>query len=204
MLLHSHRASRKNLLNLGKLPFFVAQRACTACLEPSLNTIQVEDMPTVPPSNTKSWMICISCRVCLIFNARLVQVVSANCTCICADSPGPHSHSVPLFDFKALSKLILSLHLHTRRCGHLSRENSNLAITSYRFLASVFLDFDIHSLCLVCHDSNSQAKQKPMQAGRRSTICYVANPQAHSGCANVGTVKEKVIHVETLVTKLAA
>lgn len=109
-LLHCHGASRKDLFYLCKLPFFVAQGASTSCLEPALNAVKVKDMPTVTPCNAQARMICISCGVSLVLNTRLIQVVAADCTCVCADSPGPHSYCIPFLDFKSLAKFSFALH----------------------------------------------------------------------------------------------
>ena len=71
----------------------------------------MEDMATDAPCNAEAWMIWISSWVGLVFNARLVQIVSANGAGVCADGPGPHGHSIPFLDLEALGRLAPALFL---------------------------------------------------------------------------------------------
>ena len=116
-LLHCHGASRKNLFYLCKFPFFVAQGASASCLEPALNAVKMKDMPTVTPCNAQARMICISSGVCLVLNTGLVQVITANGTCVRADGPRPHSYCIPFFDLKTLAKLVFALHKVNQNCS---------------------------------------------------------------------------------------
>ena len=69
----------------------------------------MEDMAADAPSNAEAWMIWIPCWIRLVFYAGLIQVVSADGAGVCADGPGPHSHSVPFLDLKALGGFAFAL-----------------------------------------------------------------------------------------------
>lgn len=72
-------------VSLGQVPLFIAERAGATGLQPFLNAVQVEDVATGSPSNTEARVVRIPCRICLILDAWLVQVVSADGAGVRAD-----------------------------------------------------------------------------------------------------------------------
>ncbi len=92
----------------------------------------MKDMAADTPCNTEARMIWVSCWVGLVLYAGLVQVVSADCAGVCADGPGPHSHSIPLLDLEALGGLALAL------------------LFTDGLLVWLFLDVQVHRFWL-CH-----------------------------------------------------
>ncbi len=118
-LIDTNRATRQNLFNLGEFPLLVAQGAGRARLEPSLDAVEVKDVTTATPGNAQTRVLRVTIGVGLVFNAWLIQVVSADGAGVCADGPRPHCHRIPLFDLEALAPLFLagSCCLHIHRCG---------------------------------------------------------------------------------------
>lgn len=108
-LVHCHGTSRKDLLDLCKLPLLVAQWASTASLQPTLDAVQVEHMPAATPCYTEAGMVWIPRGVRLVLNAGLVQVVTADSAGVGADCPGPHRNCVPLLDLEALPGFVAGL-----------------------------------------------------------------------------------------------
>ena len=88
-----------NLLDLAEFPLFVTQRAHGSGLEPSLDTVKMEDVPTGSEGDGQA-ILRISRRVGLIFDRRLVERIAANSTCVGANVPGPHSDRIPLCENK--------------------------------------------------------------------------------------------------------
>jgi hypothetical protein len=90
----------QNLFNFSILPLLVAQRASATSLEPSLNAVKMEDVAASAPCDRKAGMIFITCWICGVIYAGLVEVIAADSACVRTDGPGPHSHCVPLLDFE--------------------------------------------------------------------------------------------------------
>lgn len=75
--LNAQLSVARNALDFGKVPLLVTQGTHGTCLEPSLNAIQVKDVPAISKGNGKTIVICRR-RIGLVFNRGFVQGVSAN------------------------------------------------------------------------------------------------------------------------------
>ena len=84
-----------DLLNLAELPLFVTKRAHRSGLEPSLNAVEMEDVPAGAKGDGQA-ILRVRRRVGLVFNRRLVERIAANGTGVSANVPGPHSDRIPL------------------------------------------------------------------------------------------------------------
>lgn len=113
-------------------------------------------MPTITPCNTQARMISITSGIGLVFNTRLIQVVTADCARVCADSPRPHGYSVPFLDLKSLAKFVLALHIMKMSicaiaCGSICVYQQSTTENHLFLIRILLLHLHIHGFCLVSH-----------------------------------------------------
>lgn len=75
--------------------FTYTERTVASSAEPFRNTVEVEDVPTVPPRDAQSILACGG-RIRLVLDAGFVQAIAADGTRVSADGPRPDRHGIPL------------------------------------------------------------------------------------------------------------
>jgi hypothetical protein len=94
-LVHRHGAAREDLLDLGELPLFVAERARAPGLEPALDAVEVEDVAAHAPRDAEAGVVRIARGVGLVLDAGLVQVVAADGARVCGRAGARRSAGGP-------------------------------------------------------------------------------------------------------------
>ena len=97
-------------LNFGKIPLLITKRANAPRLEPPLNAVQMEHVPTHTKGDWQTIFV-IWGGICLVFDGRLVEAISANCARVSTNVPTPHCHCIPLPNFKLGGSLRFRLNL---------------------------------------------------------------------------------------------
>lgn len=115
---------------LLELPVPVVERTNLPRLEPPRNAVKVERMVANTPSNS-AFFTCGGCLICLAFDAKIHNVVSADSAIVDDDIPRPKGYCIPLLDFEALLSISLAVAIGggtlllgdgrlSRRVGHVN------------------------------------------------------------------------------------
>ena len=75
--LNSQLSISRDALNLGKVPFLVAERTDGSCFQPTLDAIQVKDVSAISKGNGETVVVGWT-GIGLILDRRLVEGVAAN------------------------------------------------------------------------------------------------------------------------------
>jgi len=84
-----------------EFPVSVVQGTYRSCLQPSLNTVEMEGMVADAPSNS-AFLARSGCLIRLALNTEIHDVVSANGTVINDNIPSPERNGIPLLDLEFL------------------------------------------------------------------------------------------------------
>lgn len=116
-----------------KLPRTITKWTNVSGFQPSGNAMKVECVITDSPSNG-AFVVCAGPWVSLAFYTKVHDVVSADCTVVDFDVPGPHSYRGPFFNLKTLRALTLTC-IH-RLLGR--RDQSSFVFHNPNFLLTFF------------------------------------------------------------------
>lgn len=86
--LRAHGSVPRDAFDFCELPFFIAERADRARLEPALNAVQVKDVAAAPEGDGEAVFV-VRARVGLVFDRGFVEGVPADGACVGANVPAP-------------------------------------------------------------------------------------------------------------------